>query len=85
MNARSKFDMMEATRLTREGRLTEAMVVLRGLLPSAHPSSFANATAPRPSERTPSTLDMVPPSIATGASWTSPQFGRGTTAVVAGA
>jgi poly(hydroxyalkanoate) depolymerase family esterase len=77
MNARSKFDMMEATRLTREGRLAEAMVVLRGLLPSAHPSNFANATAPRPSKRTPFTLDMVPPSIATGASWTSPQFGEG--------
>jgi poly(hydroxyalkanoate) depolymerase family esterase len=77
MNARPKFDMMEATRLTREGRLAEAMVVLRELLPSAHPSSFANATAPRRSERTPSTLDMVPPSIATGASWTSPQFGEG--------
>ena len=38
MNARSKIDMMEATRLTREGRLDEAMEVLRGALAGA-PSS----------------------------------------------
>ncbi len=35
MNAPPKFDMTEATRLTRAGRLKEAMVVLRGALPGA--------------------------------------------------
>lgn len=34
MNARSKTDIMEATRLTRAGRLVDAMAVLRGLRPA---------------------------------------------------
>jgi hypothetical protein len=41
MNARSKIDMMEATRLTRAGQLVDAMAVLRGLLPSARPAKVA--------------------------------------------
>ena len=32
MNARSKIDMMEVTRLTRQGRLEAAMSVLRAVL-----------------------------------------------------
>lgn len=40
MNAPSKFDMLAATRLTREGRLAEAMAVLRRALSNA-PSSDA--------------------------------------------
>jgi poly(hydroxyalkanoate) depolymerase family esterase len=72
MNARSKIDMMEATRLTREGRLDEAMAVLRGALAGA-PSSPVAGDA-QPSVRTPPMLDMVPPSPATGA-WTAPQSG----------
>lgn len=80
MNALSKIDMMEATRLTREGRLEEAMAVLHGALSSAQsiaaPSDFAGDARQRPSARTPSILDMVPPSMGTGGSWTSsPQFG----------
>jgi poly(hydroxyalkanoate) depolymerase family esterase len=74
MNARLKIDVMEATRLTREGRLAEAMAVLRGLLPSARPSNFADDATQRP--RTPPILDMVPPSAATRESWTSRQFGE---------
>ena len=35
MNARLSIDMMKATRLTREGRLAEAMAVLRGAPPTA--------------------------------------------------
>jgi hypothetical protein len=35
MTIRPMFDMMEATRLTREGRLTEAMALLRGAPPAA--------------------------------------------------
>ena len=42
MNARSKIDMMEATRLTRAGRLADAMAVLRGQFPSARPAKVAD-------------------------------------------
>ena len=79
MNTSLQIDMMKATRLTREGRLEEAMAVLRGALPSAAPSAappnFEGDERQRPSGRMP-ILDMVPPSIGTGASWTSPQFGE---------
>ncbi|HEX2726372.1 MAG TPA: PHB depolymerase family esterase, partial [Beijerinckiaceae bacterium] len=75
MNAFSKTDMKEATRLTREGKLAEAMAVLRKTL-SAGPAS------PSASDRgsdagqggatgTPPVLDMLPPA-ATGAAWTLP-------------
>jgi poly(hydroxyalkanoate) depolymerase family esterase len=74
MNARSKIDMMEATRLTREGRLDEAMAVLHGALAGA-PSSPVAGDAQR-SGRTPPMLDMVPPSPATGGAWTAPQSGE---------
>jgi poly(hydroxyalkanoate) depolymerase family esterase len=46
MNLRSKIDMMEATRLTRAGRLVDAMAVLRGQLPSARPANFADDVTP---------------------------------------
>jgi poly(hydroxyalkanoate) depolymerase family esterase len=77
MNALPKIDMMEATRLTREGRIEEAMAVLRGALSGAPPTASASdlrsdAQQNRPAHRPP-ILDMVPPSIATGASWTAPQ------------
>src|SRR5271169_33995 len=78
MNALRNIDMMEATRLTREGRLEEAMAVLRGALASAPasnaPSNLEDDARQRPSGRTPPILDMVPPSMGTGGSWTSPQF-----------
>ena len=45
MNAKSKIDMLEATRLTREGRLAEAMAILQGGLPRAHPSATAATQA----------------------------------------
>ena len=64
MNARSKIDMMEATRLTRAGRLVEAMAVLRGMFPSARPSNFADDATQ--SRRTPSVLDMEQPSSSRG-------------------
>jgi poly(hydroxyalkanoate) depolymerase family esterase len=75
MNARSKIDMMEAVRLTREGRLVEAMAALRGPLSSTRSSNFVDDAPQR--RHTPPILDMAPPSIATGESWTSPQFGEG--------
>ena len=45
MTSPDKIDMMEATRLTREGRLQEAMELLLGA--PAGPSGFAAAWAPR--------------------------------------
>jgi poly(hydroxyalkanoate) depolymerase family esterase len=73
MNARSKIDMVEATRLTRAGRLVDAMAVLRGL-PSARPDDFADHA--RPSRRMPPILDMEQPSAVTGMSWTLPPLGE---------
>jgi poly(hydroxyalkanoate) depolymerase family esterase len=79
MNALPKIDMMEATRLTREGRLEEAMAVLRGALPSTPSSTAASDveadTHDKPTQRTPPFLDMVPPSPGTGGAWTSPSSG----------
>jgi poly(hydroxyalkanoate) depolymerase family esterase len=79
MNALPRVDMMEATRLIREGRLDAAMAVLRGTRPSAPsssgPSKFeadARAGAARPMLQ--STLDMVPPPAGADGAWTSPQF-----------
>ena len=61
-------DMMEALRLTREGRLQEAMAVLRGGAAPVGEGSVereaGNGTAP--------VLDMVPPSMETGSAWTAP-------------
>ena len=72
MKAFPKVDMMEVTRLTREGRLHEAMALLHGALPGAASSNVdASARRTRPS---PSILDMVPPSSATGGAWTAPPF-----------
>jgi poly(hydroxyalkanoate) depolymerase family esterase len=80
MTIRPMFDMMEATRLTREGRLTEAMAVLQG----ARPNADATATAPDGDHhveghqtKVGAVLDMVPPSEQTGGSWTVPLFSEG--------
>ena len=77
--------MMEATRLTREGRLDEAMAVLRGAL-SAAPASASASDPGRDAGQggpagTPSVLDFAPPSIATGAAWTLPPSARAHSAV----
>jgi poly(hydroxyalkanoate) depolymerase family esterase len=72
MNARHKIDMFKLTRLTREGRLEEAMAVLRGVLPDASTSSEFSGNAPADGAA-PRIFDMVPPSIETGDSWTSPK------------
>lgn len=63
-----KIDVLEATRLTRQGRLEEAMAVLRdGLSGSHHLDRLADA-------ETGATLvvDLVPPSPESGGAWTSP-------------
>jgi poly(hydroxyalkanoate) depolymerase family esterase len=77
MNARPKVDMLEATRLIREGRLDAAMAVLRGIPPrapsSSGPSKFeADARVGAAKFMRQSTLDVVPPPA--GEAWTLPQF-----------
>jgi poly(hydroxyalkanoate) depolymerase family esterase len=77
MNAHLDINIVEATRLTREGRLTEAMALLQGMSASAHPSPAVddNVKDARQRPRAPAAriLDMVPTSSAGGA-WTSPKF-----------
>jgi poly(hydroxyalkanoate) depolymerase family esterase len=73
MNARPTIDFAEATRLTREGRLDEAMAVLRGAPSAAAGSPDApKETAPRGS----TILDMVPPAIGSTGAWTMPTSGE---------
>ena len=69
---RPNVDMMEALRLTREGRLQEAMAVLHGASPGE-----AAAGAAKENERaaTSTVLDMVPPSGETGNAWSMPRTG----------
>ena len=78
------FNMVEATRLTREGRLSEAMALLHG----ARPSVGAPATAPDGDYRAEThqtnagaLLDMMPPSKQTGHAWTVPSFGEGVASI----
>jgi hypothetical protein len=81
MTIRPMFDMMKATRLTREGRLTEAMAVLRGARPGAETTTASysdhDAEAHEADARASVFLDMVPPSKQTGSSWTMPPVGDG--------
>jgi len=64
MNALPKFDIMEATRLTREGRLSDAMAILRGTLPGSVPPSIDSGARQPEGHPTPTILDMVRPSAA---------------------
>ena len=73
MPIRSPVDMVEATRLTREGKLQEAMAVLRGALAGARRSAGADKPERETDARRPTLVDMVPPSTETGA-WTAPPF-----------
>ena len=72
MNARLKINMLEVTRLTRDGRLAEAMAILRGAIPSSLSSNLGGDK--QPGSKGP-TIEMVPPSLLTGKSWTSPKCG----------
>lgn len=67
MNAVPK-NILEATHLTRQGRLKEALALLRGA-----PLSPSDATGEQREMRG-SILDMMPPQAAGGA-WTAPQYG----------
>ena len=77
MNANPNINMLEATRLTREGRLAEAMALLQGMPSSAHLSPAADDNDKdagkrlgRPAARI---IDMMPPSSG-GVAWTPPKF-----------
>jgi hypothetical protein len=80
MNVLSTVDMMEVTRLTREGRLEEAMAALQGALPcappSGAPSNFAGDVRQAPTGPASPILHMVPPSLGTGGSWKAPLFSQ---------
>jgi poly(hydroxyalkanoate) depolymerase family esterase len=69
--------MLEATRLTREGRLTEAMAILQEGLPSAYPSATSRDAGgdagQHPVGHAARIINMVPPSSGVGA-WTAPKF-----------
>ncbi|MFG1371580.1 PHB depolymerase family esterase [Xanthobacter oligotrophicus] len=67
MARRSKIDVLEATRLTRQGRLEEAMAVLRGDVDTPH-----TADTPPDADGTTTFVDLVPPSAETGSAWTTP-------------
>jgi poly(hydroxyalkanoate) depolymerase family esterase len=78
MTIRPLFDMMEATRLTREGRLVEAMAVLQGVRPRGDATTTTAADGDHHADANAGgTLDMVPPSKLTGSSWTVPLLGEG--------
>lgn len=65
---RPAVDMMEALRLTRQGKLGEAMAVLRGAPPAAK-------AAPGRAPEKATVIDMVPPSGPSGSAWTAAPAG----------
>ena len=83
----SQANMMEATRLTREGRLQEAMALLQGTPRSDPPATSDNPTRQAPKTSVGGTqplIDMVPPS-ASGGAWTTPSMKSASFAGGAGA
>jgi poly(hydroxyalkanoate) depolymerase family esterase len=76
MQAISQADMMEATRLTREGRLEEAMALLQGIRrtdPPAAPNTAPGVEPKASARRAQPLIDMVPPSASSG-TWTAPSM-----------
>ncbi|WP_262271761.1 extracellular catalytic domain type 1 short-chain-length polyhydroxyalkanoate depolymerase [Microvirga yunnanensis] len=77
MTMKPNLNMLEATRLTREGRLAEAMTLLQGGLTGDHPPATSGGSSEdanhRPAGRTARIIDMVPPRSRGGA-WTPPKF-----------
>src|SRR3954471_5632332 len=68
--------LLEATRLTRTGQLSEAMSLLRGLasanMPHAAQSGSCATKQETPHGPASSVIDMVAPAAGTGAAWTAP-------------
>jgi len=75
MGLLSKIGMMEATRLTREGKLPEAMLALRKMLIGGD-SAVQSGTV-----RDTHVIDRLPPSHQTGSSWTALPSGENTPSV----
>jgi len=72
MKSLTGIDMAEVTRLTREGRLAQAMHLLRGAqTPNQPVTSPASARAASAVDASPDILDMEPPSEANGGAWTA--------------
>ena len=80
---RSNVDMLEALRLTREGRLGEAMAVLRGAPPAGEAVVRRRAKAGGAAV-VDTVVDMVPPSGETGSAWTAPPAGAAPPSMPAG-
>ena len=76
---RPTVDMMEALRLTRQGKLEEAMAVLRGARPVEDAATSRAATG-----KEAPIIDMVPPSGQTGSAWTAPPTGEKSDATIRG-
>ena len=73
MKAFSKIDMGEVTRLTRAGRLAEAMALIQGRTASAAGQDNSNSDIPNPTKSP--TLEMQAPSVEGGA-WTASATSR---------
>ena len=74
MNAFSKIDMGEVTRLTQAGKLAEAMALLQGHTAPGLARGSPGSEVPRLAQgikRPSPTIDMVVPS-APGGAWTAP-------------
>jgi len=68
MTALTNIDMAQVTRLTREGRLDEAMAMLRGTRVAARDSVDDHIDA---ALQDTNVIDMLPPSSSTGGAWTA--------------
>jgi poly(hydroxyalkanoate) depolymerase family esterase len=72
MTALTNIDMAHVTRLTREGRLDEAMAMLRGSRVAARASTDDHIDArPDAAPQDPEVIDMLPPSSSTAGAWTA--------------
>jgi poly(hydroxyalkanoate) depolymerase family esterase len=75
MNAFSKIDMGEVTRLTQAGKLAEAVALLQGHTASGVAYGSPGGDKPEPESTSWPTIDMVAPSVPGGA-WTAPSQSR---------
>ncbi|MFC5413596.1 hypothetical protein ACFPL7_02020, partial [Dongia soli] len=73
MKPLSKIDMGEVTRLTREGKLQEAMALLRREAPLPSHSVLRSKTSPEAAPGMSSVIDLVPQPSSAGDVWASPE------------